>query len=91
MFDKNARAAQAEKAYKMETMLNKYYGGKYRVCYDHADSGITRFYFAGICYKQIEDGTMTNSINDYVAPEPLRMGSIMTQAEYDRAAAKYGW
>ena len=70
------RAQQAEIATKLQTILNNgEYNGDYRIRFDDLDSGMTRCFYKGRLYKQVENGEMWGGLNvsEFSAPTSLKI------------------
>ncbi|MGX8696909.1 MAG: hypothetical protein ACSW8D_11020 [Prevotella sp.] len=65
------RAQQAEIATKLQNIL----GSDYEVRFDDLDSGLTRCFYKGRLYKQVENDKMWGGLNvsEFSAPTSLKI------------------
>lgn len=65
------RAHQAQVATKLQSIL----GSDYEVRFDELDSGLTRFYYKGRLYKQVENDEICAGLNvcEFSAPTSLKL------------------
>lgn len=66
-----ARRQQAEIASKLQNIL----GSDYEIRFDDLDSGLTRCFYKGRLYKQVEDSEMREGLNvyEFTAPTSLKL------------------
>lgn len=65
------RAQHAEIATKLQSVL----GSDYEIRFDDLDSGLTRCFYKGRLYKQVENGEMRDGLNvsEFSAPTSLKI------------------